>query len=289
MNVITVYYLAVLTSFIAGVYLIYDAFVIQKGAMQIRYRAGPVYRFKKIKSAVMDTGQDQIFVKAGLKLTMRKYRALRKICFLTCILIGIAALLQNKYFGAEISISTGIIFYTISYPSREFRGKNTIFSKVLLRLQSKRANAMDEELTGIILQMKNIIISNNQDMSANYIFARLLPFTKITEPVFSTSLMYIRQGELQKSGNVFEEMFNTKIGSSFSQIIMKLDELPPKEFLEQLDLVQKKAIAEHRTRKEDRKVRVNTLRRLFAILEAVLIMGNFVYLILIDTLLLMNF
>lgn len=289
MNVITVYYIAVLTTFLTGVYLIYDAFVIEKGAMQIRYRAGPIYRFKKIKSAVMDTGQDQIFAKAGVKLTMRKYIALRKICFLAFVLFGIIAMLQNNYFGAKISILAGLSFYLMSYPNREIRSRKTVFSKVLLRLQHKRANAMDEELTGIILQMKNIIVSNSQDMSANYIITRLLPFTKITEPVFSMSLMYIRQGEMQKASKVFEDMFGTKIGSSFSQIIIKLDELPPKEFLDQLDLVQKRAIAEHRTRKEDKKVRVNTLRRLFALIEAVLIMGNFVYLILIDTLLIMDF
>lgn len=289
MYVEILYYGLISLVFLCGIIFMFRGLCVSSSIMPINYRAGPTYRLGRLRAAFTDSKQDQIFASAGINLSMGKYMAWRKVIIWVFLLAAVIKLMESDMTAVRKYLITVLFLYLLSYPKESFRGKKTPFYHVLLIMKKRKADAMDEELTGIIMQMKNIIISSDREVSANYIFMRLLPFTKLTNKAFSLALMYIRHGDIKKAGEAFREAFDTKLGDMFSSILAKLEELPAREFLEQLDMTVKKADAEHKTRREAEKVRVNTTRRLFAVIESVLIMVNFVYLILIDTLLVMNF
>ncbi len=283
MHILTGYYVVSLLLFSAGIYLTFQGFIANKGMMPIRYRDGPVYRFRKVKYILLEERQDYIFSAAGINMNMKKYNTIRKLILFLVLLMGVLNFLKGDILGARKVLMIGLAVYYLSHPAQSVRGRKTLFSYILSALKCHRANAMDEELAGIILQMKNILISSNQQMSANYLLTRIIPFTNLTKKPFTTALRYIRQGESEKAGMFFEELFGTKLGSLFATILIKLDELPASEFKEQLDNIQKKAESERRTRKEKRRTRVNSARYIVAMIQGFVIAVIFMYLLVIDS------
>ncbi len=283
MNIVSGCYAVMLIIFATGIYMTFQGFIAGRGMFPVRYRDGPLYRFRKVKTSLMDQRQDYIFSDAGINMNINKYQTIRKLILLFFLFLGVLNLIKGDVIEARKYLLWGIIIYYLSFPKEKQHGKKTLFYYALYRLKKHRADAMDEELTGIIMQMKNIIISRQEEMSANYILTRLVPFTKLTKKAFIEALRYIRQGENEKACKNFEKTFGTKIGTMFANIIVKLDELPVNEFIEQLGSIQKKAEAERRTRKNSKKTKINTIRYTFALSEGFVIALLFMYLIAIDS------
>ncbi|WP_312648903.1 hypothetical protein [Aminipila sp.] len=283
MHITTGYYTVIVIMFSAGVYLTCKGFLGDKSMMPVRYRDGPAYRVRKIKSILMDKKQDDLFASAGINMNIEKYNLIRKVVIVGLLLLGILKLMHGDIVTTRKFLVLGLFLYYLTYPKEMVHGRKTLFYIIMTRLKKRRAEMMDEELTGIIMQMKNIIISSGEDISANYILTRLIPFTKLTRKAFISALRYIRQGENETATTSFEETFGTKLGSMFANVLVKLDELPAEEFREQLNVIQKKAESDRRTRKNKKMTKLNTIRYMFALAEAFIIAGNFMYLIVIDS------
>lgn len=283
MNISTGYYIVTIVIFALGIYFVCKGFLADKSMMPVRYRAGPVYRIRKVRSALTDKRQDILFVSAGINMNMEKYQTIRKMTIGCLLIFGVLKLMHGEIITTQKVLLLSLVGYYLTYPKETVNGRKTPFCMVLEKLRKRRADAMDEELTGIIMQMKNIMISSGNTISANYILTRLIPFTKITKKAFVSALRYIRQGENVVAAASFKENFGTPLGKLFADIVVKLDALPVEEFREQLDIIQKKAEAERRIRKNRQITRLNTVRYMFAMAEAFIIAGNFMYLIVIDS------
>lgn len=283
MNITTGYYVITLILFFAGIYFICIGFSAKSTLMPVRYRDGPAYRFEKWKRDLMDQNRDEIFVSAGIHISMKKYQAVRQMFMVIILCISILKLLQGRTEDVQNLITAGVLIYYLTYPKQMAFGRRTPFWLIMAGMKKRRADRLDEELAGIIMQMRNIILSRNQHLSANYLISSLIPFTKLTKKAFTTALRFIRQGEIQAAAENFEKIFGTNLGSSFAAVLVKLDELPAEEFREQLDVIQKKAESERRTRRNSKAARINAVRYSFAMMEAFIIAGNFMYLIVIDS------
>ncbi|MFV0516529.1 MAG: hypothetical protein ACK5MV_03970 [Aminipila sp.] len=274
--------IAIILIFAIGVYMALTAFNFNSSPISIRYRDGPLYRYKKIKSALMDNSRDYIFESAGINLSIKKYIVIRKLCFSVCIIYSLFQLAKGDIYGTQKLLIISIAFYYITSPKETMNGRTSPLYYVLTKLRSRRLEKMDEELAGIIMQMQNIIISND-NMSADYLMTRLLPFTNLTKQAFAMSLRFVRQGDARMATTSFSKHFGTKLGESFANIIVKLDVLPADEFKEQLRAIQKRAESERRTRRDSKNTRLNTIRYMFAMAWAFIIAGNFLYLIVVDS------
>ncbi|WP_206457886.1 hypothetical protein [Anaerovorax sp. IOR16] len=262
---------------------------LKAGVEHISSRRGVSYQMEKLLEEIRDKSEDLMFRQIGLKLSLRRYNAIRKLLL---IVIGLLAIMYVMKGDIDFSIRLilfGIGLYYLLSSKEKFGRRKTVFARFCDAFSKRRGCAMDEELTGIIMQMKNIILSKKNGTSADYILTKLIPFTNFSKAAFQTALYFVRQGRVSDAGEAFEERFPTSLGKSFARVMVKLDELPPEEFLKQLTIVQNNALEEHRTREEKKLVHIQHIKLMLAFCEAILIMGNFVYLVLIDTLDAMSF
>lgn len=277
------YCISMVTLFLVGMWCLLGLHL-KAGVETIASRRGLTYQMEKFLDELRDKSDDPMFQRIGMNLSLRKYNAIRKLILLIIITLAVCHALKGSLMIGVKLLLFGMAVYLVLSPRKTFGREKSLFVRFFDHFATRRAHALDEELTGIILQMKNIILSKKSGTSADYILTRLLPFSNLSKAAFQTALSYVRQGRMQEAGTGFSERFGTPLGTSFARIIVKLDELPPQEFLKQLTIVQNNALEEHSTREEKKLVHIQHMKLMLAFSEAILIMGNFVYLILIDAL-----
>lgn len=283
------FYIAVILIFMIGVRLVGEGFFSNSLTKQVRYRKDAAYRIISLKEDLLDRGIDPLFLKLGLKVSMRRYMAIRKIMLSAMLLLSILKACEADYRHSLLLFLIMLLALRLSSPKlQNNKGKKTFFAGITDMALKRRNDRLDEELTGIIIQMKNIIISKKTGISAVYILTRLIPFTNLSKDAFTASLRYVRQGKMAEAASAFSMRFGTKLGEAFSRVILNLDSLPPAEFLEQLTNLQKTAMEQHNTRKEKHLMNMQNLKRSLAYLEALLVMGIFIYLITADSLKILN-
>lgn len=277
MNVTLIYNVLFIITLSSGLFCFYKGFLEPKRIFDVRYRAGPLYRYRKLKEVLHSSHQDAAFLDAGINnMNFVKYKTIRKLILYGFLILAGLKLIRGKMLLAKLNIGLGVFIFYITSPQKSF------FTYILKNLSKKRKDAMDEELTGIIIQMKNLILSCD-DVSADYILTRVLPFSKLSKPAFSEFLKNMRRGDAKTAGKRFTESFGTKLGGLFANVLILMDELPQREFIEQLDMLKQRAESEHRTRREAKNANVNILRYGVAMLEGFLIVADFLYLICIDS------
>lgn len=283
------YYLFLLTVFLIGVFLTSEA-TKDDGGIRYKRSIGARRSINNFVSALSDKSADEVFQKIGLKLSIRKYTAFRNATTILILAFSLTKLVnwQTDSFLKVVLFAIG--FYFCTYPKDSFKGKKTPFKMCLDTIYRKKLQKKDEELSSVITQMKNIILSQqNQLVSADYILTRLLPYIVISKPVFIQTLSLVRKGRKEEAANHFAKGFGTKLGTDFSKIILKLDELDPAEFLKQLDIFQTSVQENKETNRERRGQNAKGIIYLLASVELALMVFNFMYIILMDTVELMKF
>lgn len=280
-NLQIAYYLLILMVLAYGIMLVVDSFYMKSSAY-IGYKPNLKRTVSEVIFSLGDKGSDEIFQRIGISLSMRKYTAFRNLIIILMLFWSVLLFLKlNNDKALKIFVFTVGLYFT-TYPTDRIGNKKTPFKIILDTLYQNRLLRRDEELMIVIVQMKNIILSCNS-VSSDYILTRLLRFTNLTKPIFIQTLSLIRRGRREDAYKYFSDSFGTKLGEDFARIILILDSLPPKEFLDQLEIFQESLKENQETKVEKKSQRNKQIIWLLASAEIVIIIFNFVYIILADT------
>lgn len=282
-------YVLLLLLIVAGAFLINEGFL--GGSKYIaKYKFSLRRSTKRIVNIFRDSTVDEIFMNAGIRLSMKKYTTIRSFGILLLICMMIICVTNEDYIQ---SVRLGIfllITYLVTYPKNSIKGKKTPFKLILDVMYKNRQDRKDTELFSAISQMKNVILAHNSSaVSSDYLFSKLLRFTDVSKPIFLKTQNLIITGRKEEAGKYFAEAYGTKFGKDFSRIIPKLDELHPKEFLDQLILFQNNMRELYQTKKEKEQSRNMMIMTALSTMELTIFMINFMYLIFVDTLQYMKF
>lgn len=218
----------------------------------IRFQARPAKRLKEVIESMQDYSADEVFLSAGINLSIAKYTALRNLI----AIVSIIYLLVKIFLVGIIAVRGPLLIIMFTYfitAPKEYYGKKkktTPFKLVLNAMKRRYQDKKDNELMNLITQLKNMIITQSDcPKSADYIIETLMKFSKYTTPVFMSTLSLIRRGETDEASRNFAKKFDTKLGSDFSTIIAKLDALNPAELLTQIEAFQSGIKEERRTKR----------------------------------------
>ena len=280
-NVELIYYLCIVVLVCIGYSWIYDAFVLGEA---VKYRPSVKRTTNKLMNVLSGEFNNEIFMKVGLKLSVKRYVAYRNMA---AIVLFILALLKASTGDSEYCtrlLIVTLILFLLSAPKESRKGKPTILKKMIDVVAAKKLQIKDDELVVVIGQMKNQILSTNaESLSTDYLLSRLMHYTKISRPNFILALGYIRKGEREKAGNVFMKDFGTKLGVDFGRILIKLDYLPATEFLEQINLLQETIQSKRETLKARKQNSKKILAYTLAAVFISTIIMNYVYIVLYAT------
>ena len=288
-NIEFLFYWFLLLIMMIGTFFIKESLLGSRKNM-VRHQISIRRSFKRLSTDLKDAGTDEIFMAVGVRLSMKKYLAVRNLVLLLLLCMAAVSFISGDLRkGARMTLMlTGI--FIISYPKSRIMEKKTPFKMVLDVMYKNRQDRKDAELFSVISQMKNIILSHNVSaVSSDYLFTKLLQFTNISKPIFLRTQNLIIMGRKDEAGRYFAEAYGTKFGKDFSRIIPKLDELHPKEFLNQLILFQNSMREMYQTKKENRQSWNMLIMTALSTLEITIFILNFMYLVFVDTLQYMKF
>lgn len=281
------YYLALILGGIKAFSLIYDGFFMHNA---IAYKPSLKRSINKVFQTLSDKNADEIFKKVGINLSIQRYTAYRNIIMIVIIAMAFIKATQGDAKSAMKLLICSIGFYILSYPKDIFKGRKTPFKYLFDSIYATRLAKKDEELMTVVSQMKNLIISHGSvAISTDYILTRLIGFTNISKPNFIQTLALIRKGEREKAYEVFSRDFGTKLGVEFAKIMIRLDSLPASEFLEQISILQESVKEKKQTLKERKIQQKKLLVYVLASLELSVIIFNYVFIVLYDTMQMMKF
>lgn len=286
-NIQDIYYLAVIAAGMKAFSLIYDGFIM---GTVIAYKPSIKRSINKLLQNMSDKNADEVFKRVGINLSIQKYTAYRNI-----VMISIIILAFLKATGGDTTITLRILiyavgFYLITDPKDTLKGHKTPFKYFFDSIYSGRLAKKDEELMTVISQMKNLILSHGTNsVSTDYIITRLIGFTNISKPNFIQALALIRKGEREKAFEVFSKDFGTKLGTDFGKIMVRLDYLPAAEFLDQISILQESIKGKRQTLKERKIQQKKMMVYVLASLELSIIIFNYIYIVLTDTMQIMKF
>ncbi len=282
-----IYYFAVVLVMLKGFSLVYDSFLMRN---VIAYKPSLKRSANKMLQALSDKNVDEVFRRVGINLSIQKYTAYRNILMLTIIIMAAIKGINNDVENTAKLLVYAAGIYMLTYPKDTFRGYKTPFKYLFDMIYASRLAKKDEELMSVISQMKNLILSRNSNsISTDYIFTRLIDYTNISKHNFIQALALIRKGERSKAEALFAKDFGTKLGSDFSKIMVRLDYLPATEFLEQITILQESVKGKRQTLKEQKMQRKKMTIYVLAALELSLIIFNYIYIVLFDTMQIMRF
>ncbi len=276
-----VIYFLIIAGLLAGVLLIYEGLF---GNRIIKQKIRISKIFKDLIDCFADKSNDEIFDKVGLRLSIKRYTAYRNLIAIILLVIAVWEMLTGQ---PTITIKISLIlalYMVITIPKNEiFKGKKSPFKILVDLAYIRRQNILDSELSNIVAQMRNLIISNNKAVSADYIFTRLIPHTNLSKSIFVQTHSFMQKGRKDDAALYFKNAFDTWLGNEFSQVLTKLDTLPPREFIQHLDILQESINENKETETDKKRERKKALIFTFASIQMALIIFDFIYIVLMDS------
>ena len=270
MNISLVYTVSVSIAIFLGYSFIKDQFFNQR---TIRRATGFIIDLK-------DTGGDDIFENVGIKLSMRRYLAIRNGIFIILAMLALSSYFKAGLFMLMKYSFAAVSFYVVTYPKEYFHGKKTPFKYILESLRKRYLDAKDAELMSVISQMKNLTLTHQgSPISAVAILTGLMRFTRLIKPIFAKTVTLLMRDKTKEACDYFEKAMGTRLGSNFATIILKLDALDPIEFIEQLEIFQLAVIENKKTKKIKRQENSSNILFVLASLLVLLITMNFIIMV----------
>jgi len=271
MNVTLIYTVVILASLVMGILLANDF-----------YGARELFAKKKdrLVTGIRDHSGDLIFQNAGVKLSLKRYNAVRDTGLILGSIIAIATLAAGHYSSFAKVLGYGALITFATYPKECIFGRRTPFKATLDLLRKSYLESKDLELMSVITQMKNLSVSNqDKPISAVFMLKELMRFTKISKPVFGKTIALLIRDGPKEASMYFADTFGTRLGENFATVILKLDELNPVEFTSQLELFQISIRELKKTRKNKRQENEANLMFVIASLQVLIITMNFIMMV----------
>lgn len=231
-----------------------------------------------------DSGQDEVFLQAGVRISMEKYTAIRNLLIICLLIFTGLYFVRNGFIASRGLILMVAVLFFLSYPAKHFskRKLRTPFQMMLDLLTQHRRETMDDELYKLITQLKNLIVTQkNHAWSADYYLATLLRASVHCKPVFAQTLSKMRQGDAG-AFSYFSSTIGTTLGQDFAGVLQKLDVLDPQELLAQITTFQSIKREDRRTLQIHKQERAGQILFMLASFLFFIIIVDFMYIVFAD-------
>lgn len=250
---------------------------------KIRFKKNIRKNVKSFFSDIKNTDQDLIFRNVGIKLSIKKYAAIRNLMMIIMTMTVCLSFIGGDLKEAKNLILLTIALYFVSVPRDAFMGRKTPFKWTLEMMRSEYLNKKDDELIAVITQLKNLAtLKSEQDYSADYIIQNLMRFTVIIKPILARTLSLMRLERKKEACDYFKNELGTKLGDDFSIVLLKLDDLDTSDFLNQLELFLETVKEKRATRQSNKQQNLSYLVFLLASISVFCVFANFMYITFVD-------
>ncbi len=208
----------------------------------------------------------------------KRYKRIRNILFALFAFLSIYKM-SIAFTNGLILLLLSVALYFLSAPKDYFGKKETPYKKCKDLFIKKRRERLKQELIGITIQLKNLLLSaaGEKSFSTTYVLNRLLPYTKSTKKYFVDLTILHSVGEKDKAISLFENAFGTKQAADFVNILLKLDELPAQDFLPQIDLLLDGFWEERESYYDNKTKTQGQMLFLFASVPIALLIADFIF------------
>ncbi len=216
--------------------------------------------------------------KAGFKISFKehfkRYQMIRYIIFFV-MLLHVVYLALSSYVSS-IYIFTIIILFILSAPVIKIANTWTLFGLCMKAMNEDLKKKQDQELSGIIIQLQNIAISQKKEpYTLSFMLSRVVGFCKYSKNGFLKFLSLIDQNKMEEARQAFVYEIDTTLGRDLAQILIELDKINPSEVVEQLSLLEDRIRNEGITIKNRREEVYSNLMYIVPLLLCFAILLNF--------------
>lgn len=183
-----------------------------------------------------------------------------------------------------------ILFSNVEYGLRKrikgaisgTKKKNTIVSsilKIFAEVKKKsQERAMDREIYEAISFMRNVIsIDSGRESNADFIIDRLSKKEGVLQDTYIKMLGLLRVNKKEQARRLLETRLKTSIGREFAALLIKWDEIDPKDLVEVLISHQKGIKEMQLTMQKRREETISDLLYLPVIVNVIFLFINFIY------------
>ena len=150
---------------------------------------------------------------------------------------------------------------------------------VLKKIKKMRQEqAVDREIYEAISFMRNVIsIESGRETNADFIIERLSKKEGILRETYIKMLSLLRLNKRNEAGKLLEERLNTASGREFAALLLRWDDIDPKELIEVLISHQKGIKVMQLTVQKRREESISDLLYLPVIVNVIFLFINFIY------------
>lgn len=145
-------------------------------------------------------------------------------------------------------------------------------------IKKRRLAAFEKEIFESISVMRNMIsIGGHEQYSADYMISALIDREGKLKPLYINMLSYLRTEDKQNAISSFTDEVDSVIGKEFAGLLVRWDEINPRELLEILISHQKSIKEMWVTAEKHREEMLSDIVYLPVVLNVMLIFVNFIY------------
>jgi|LSQX01.3.fsa_nt_gb hypothetical protein len=247
----------------------------------IRFKRNRVKELKgNIQTRLYNQDLDNLFLSSGIKLSSFTYNLLRYSFFGAWISILLLNFFFNGYLP-KLQLIVLIVLFILTIPKLKIFDRNTPFNYFITFLTFDFKHKKNLEINRALSQLKNLsIISSSVNIGSDFIINELMKLTKLTKPIFTKTLKYLRENDKVAAADYFAAAIDTREGREMANIFLKLDDLGPDELKEQIILTQSMFKEEKQSAKEKKNEYRGYFLYSIVIVTIFVILLNFVTLIL---------
>lgn len=159
--------------------------------------------------------------------------------------------------------------------------KNIPLKFIRKQLQIDLQKKQDKELYTIIIQLKNMVVSQQKaPFTLSYMLSKIIRFTKYTKTTFIKFISLLDLNEEKQAKKQFIKEINTPLARDLVYVLIQLDKIKPIEVVNQLDALQKRVENENVTIKNKKEELYSDLMYVMPTILCFLILLNFLNILL---------
>lgn len=173
------------------------------------------------------------------------------------------------------------LLYIITIPRVKIKSIYMPFGILLKKLNESISFKQDLEISIVITQLKNIIVSQTTTLvSLSYMLTKVIIFTKHTRKTFIKTISLLDLGKEDEAKDTFYKELSTTLAKDFAYIFIKYDYLNPKETINQLEVLEERIYGKNISIKNKKQELYSNLLYILPTMLCFLILLNFIKIIL---------
>ena len=146
------------------------------------------------------------------------------------------------------------------------------------RRRKKRQLQMENEIYQSLILLKNMaLLQKNAPKGGIYILEQLIPYTKLLSQPLQMMLHYMRLNRPEQALDAFCRLGDTKSAERFGRLLIRMDEIPPGDLQQTLELYRSNLREEALTREKQKNELQSDLVYIPVMGNVMLIFINFIY------------